>query len=367
MKVLFCTPYTRFDCGIAQWARHLIGYHKEHNDDLEWDIISLDRKTDYVEGMSSFFRAYRGIVEYWPIIRQFWKCIRQSKYDVVHVCTSAGFGIFPCYLMLKMAKASGIPSVVHFHFGRMPMLMEEGGWEATMCLKVCKVATISIPIDMASYNALLKKGISNAVYLPNPMSPEVNDVIKANPNITRKKNQLLFVGHMFVSKGIYELVKAVKLVPEVTLRMIGAYEPSVRQTLEGLIGDDKERIEIAGTMSHADVIKEMLACDIFVLPTYSEGFPGVILESMGCGCPIIASGVGAIPQMLETDEKGDYGIIIRPKNVDDIINGIKTFVGSDSYKEECGKNAQKRVNELYSVDVVWNKLKKIWITTSSIS
>jgi glycosyltransferase involved in cell wall biosynthesis len=360
MRVLFCTPYTRFDCGIAQWARHLIGYHKEHNDNVEWDLISFDRKTDYVEGMSSIKRAFRGIVEYWPKIKQFRKCIKHSKYDVVHICTSAGFGIYPCYLMLRMAKAVGIPTVVHFHFGRIPVLLEAGGWEANMCLRVCREATISVPIDMASCNALKQKEIRNAVYLPNPMSPEVNNIIKENPNIERKKNHLLFVGHMFVTKGIFELVKAVKQVPEVSLRMIGAYEPGVKKSLDELIGDDKERIEIAGTMSHAGVIKEMMACDIFILPTYSEGFPGVILESMGCGCPIIASGVGAIPQMLETDEKGDYGIIIRPKNVDDIVSGIKTFLASDSYKIECGKNAQRRVNELYSVEVVWKELKKIW-------
>ncbi len=63
MKILFCTPYTRFDCGIAQWARHLIAHYEKQNDSVQWDLISLDRKTDYVESMGALYRAYKGLLE----------------------------------------------------------------------------------------------------------------------------------------------------------------------------------------------------------------------------------------------------------------------------------------------------------------
>ena len=104
MKVLFCSPCTRMDCGIAMVGRCVIRYHDSHNDNIELDVMSQDRKTDIKPSMSVFYRIYRGGVEYMSKLREYRQRINQKRYDVIHITTSASFGIIPCWIMLKMAK-----------------------------------------------------------------------------------------------------------------------------------------------------------------------------------------------------------------------------------------------------------------------
>ena len=113
-------------------------------------------------------------------------------------------------------------------------------------------------------------------------------------------------------------------------------------------------------VSFKETILEMKSCDIFVLPTYTEGFPNVILESMACGCPIIASRVGAIPEMLEEEEGRHYGILIDPQNEMFLRNAILTLLSNDNLKVECGNNARKRVYTRYNIQTISNQLIKTW-------
>ena len=96
------------------------------------------------------------------------------------------------------------------------------------------------------------------------------------------------------------------------------------------------------------------------MPTYTEGFPNALLESMACGCPIIASAVGAIPEMLEDENGKHFGVLIEPKNVEALKTAILRMLSDTQFKEECGINAQKRVFERYNINNVANQLINIW-------
>ena len=54
----------------------------------------------------------------------------------------------------------------------------------------------------------------------------------------------------------------------------------------------------------------MAAADLFCFPSYSEGCPNVLIEALSSGCPVVASGVGGIPELV----KSDCGILIPPKD-----------------------------------------------------
>ena len=138
-----------------------------------------------------------------------------------------------------------------------------------------------------------------------------------------------------------------------------AYEENIKSELEQ-ITNKAPWMEIKGLCDLEMVIKEMLGCGIFVLPTYTEGFPNVIIESMACGCAIVTTAVGAIPEILAEDDGKPYGIIIEPQNVDQLTVAIQKMLTDTIFMQECKVNVQKRVKDRYNIDSIWQQITTIW-------
>jgi glycosyltransferase involved in cell wall biosynthesis len=73
-----------------------------------------------------------------------------------------------------------------------------------------------------------------------------------------------------------------------------------------------QAVHFAGDCNAQCVAKWMNASDLVVLPSYMEGCPNVLLEAQSCGCPVIATAVGGIPEIVSEEN----GILIAPRDVD---------------------------------------------------
>ncbi|MDB5693145.1 MAG: hypothetical protein JWO81_2208 [Alphaproteobacteria bacterium] len=115
--------------------------------------------------------------------------------------------------------------------------------------------------------------------------------------------RLLFAGTIEQNyKGIDTLLAALALLRrqgrEVILRIAGTGR------LTGSVAAAIARFELGGSvvllgrLGHAELIREMEACDLFVLPSRTEGLPRAIIEAMARGTPVVASAVGGIPELV---------------------------------------------------------------------
>ena len=82
---------------------------------------------------------------------------------------------------------------------------------------------------------------------------------------------------------------------------------------------------------------------------------------MACGTPIVATPVGAIPQMLTLENGSLCGEITPQRDVPKLREAIIRVLDDVETANAMGQAAQKRVREEYSMPIVWSKLKEIWI------
>lgn len=366
MKVLFCTPYKQLPgvvfSGINIWARNILGFYHESKSTIEVLPVSFDRRYQVEVNTFILKRVYFGLRDYLHPIRETRCALKADNIDVLHLCSSAHISLIKDLYVLKMASKYNAKSAIHFHFGRIPEVLKSNNWEAKLLLKVCKKANTVIVMDKASMTALENKGLKNVCYLPNPVSNDTLNEIDSFHEVKREKSKLLFVGHVIPTKGVYELVHACSTMNNIELHLVGTITEEVRKDLQNIAStnEDGNWLVIRGGMSHDEVIKEMLSSAVFVLPSYTEGFPNVILESMACGCSIVATKVGAIPEMLDIDNSETCGICVEPKSIEDLRMALQKMTEDKDFASGCGRNAQKRVRELYSMPQVWNQLASIW-------
>lgn len=358
MKVLLASPYGGVPGGISRWTEHIIKYYTaQQRKDYELTLLPMGRSTFVNIGSGLLYRLKYAIKDYSKIIKSFNKQIKAERFDVMHLTSSASLGLMKDLYMLYKACRNNIKTVIHFRFGRMPELAVKKNWEWKLLVKVLNLADTVVVIDKKSYDTLKDLGYNNVEFLPNPVAPEVVSLVEENANIKREDNLILFTGHVVKTKGVIELVETCNQLKNVRVKFVGHVEEEMKNELLKIA---RCNVEIKGEMPYQEVIREMLRCDVFALPTYTEGFPNVILESMAAGCAIVTTDVGAIPQMLETVDGKHYGLMVKPKDVIALKEALDRMLSDEDLKRECRRNVKVRVNERYSIDSVWEQMTSIW-------
>ena len=97
----------------------------------------------------------------------------------------------------------------------------------------------------------------------------------------------------------------------------------------------------------------MREADIFVLPSYREGLPNALLEAMASGCAVVASSVGAIPDIIEDGKNG--ALITQGDNMQ-LASSIIKLGSSKKLREDFGIHARKTIKNQHDINNVWKEV-----------
>lgn len=323
------------------------------------DLVPMGRTTFVNINSSIVYRLWSAFKDYRAILRDYRNKLRAKCNDVMHLTSSASLSLVKDLYILAQAKRRGVRSVVHFHFGRIPELAQQRNWEWRLLTRVVTAADKVVVIDKMSYDTLLAEGFANIVLLPNPVAPAVVDIVAKSATVERVPRTILFTGHVVKTKGVFELLEACSKMENISLRLLGHITPQMQEQIKSCY-PEASWLTICGEKPYEEVIGEMLACDVFVLPTYTEGFPNVILESMACGCAIVTTPVGAIPEMLDIAGEAPCGVCVEPKSAEALGTAIESLLADEEQKRLLGSRAKNRVVEQYSIESVWQQMVDIW-------
>jgi glycosyltransferase involved in cell wall biosynthesis len=182
-------------------------------------------------------------------------------------------------------------------------------------------------------------------------------------DIKRNINRIVFFGHIIRSKGVYELVEVCSQIKQVEeLVLIGPYEEDTKRKLSILANKSDKGVclKLTGILNKKDVLQQMLLSQIIVLPSYTEGFPNVVLEAMSMGCAVVATNVGAIPEMLALESEKPCGICVPPRNIEMLKAAILTLINDPGKAEIMGNNGKERVLNNYTLEKVISQYKSVW-------
>jgi len=374
MKVLLCTPYLDtpdvISSGIGTWARNIMSHNQDAGNSIDIVPVSFDRHTHIEEyTVGGFNRYYSGIKEVGKCVVNAIRKIRTEKPDVVHICTSGSIAFIKDIILTNAAHRRGVRSIVHFHFGRVPSIIEEKGFEYKLLKKVLSSADAVVVIDGESYKALTRLNYKNIVYLPNPISDTfLHEAKEKEEHIKRNYKSAVFVGHVVPTKGVAELVEGCSKVPGLSLRIVGKCSAEMKEKLCSLANGRNQGIwmTVVGELPHDEIIGEMLLADTFVFPSYTEAFPNVILEAMACGCSIAASNVGAIPEIL--DYNGELtGVCYSPQSAEEVTNAVNKLYQDDNYRAQLSRKAKEKLYNTFTIEKIWPLLINLWQTLTDTS
>ena len=120
--------------------------------------------------------------------------------------------------------------------------------------------------------------------------------------IQRKYKNVLFIGRLDNQKNLFNLINAFVDLPDFTLNIVG--RGPYKNELKKLVKKLKLNVKFLGTIPNYEIPKILNQCEIFILPSYYEGNPKVLLEAMSCGIPCIGTNVWGIKNIITHKENG---------------------------------------------------------------
>jgi len=164
------------------------------------------------------------------------------------------------------------------------------------------------------------------------------------------------IANFYPPKGLKYLIEATHLLSARDSKFIVIGDGEERSLLEKMIEEKKLKNNFILKGVIPEAYKYLKAFDIFVLPSVKEGFPWTILEAMAAEVPVIATKVGAIPEIIENNKNG---ILIEPKNPNDLAESIKRLIDDKNLRENLAREARKTVEERFRLDRMVKKIEEL--------
>jgi len=210
---------------------------------------------------------------------------------------------------------------------------------------------------------VLGQGSSNGIdtnhFMIEQISISEREQLRAALKINSHDFVFIFVGRLVGDKGINELIQALTKVQaegnktKPKLLLVGPLETDLDPLLPNTIKEIENNSAILNVGYHDDVQPYFAIADALVFPSYREGFPNVVLQAGAMELPAIVSDINGCNEIIIN---GENGLIIPPKNVDELKNAMLKLLNNTELYNKLKENARQRIVENYEQSVVWQAI-----------
>ncbi len=357
---------------LETWFRGQPHYLSEH---YEVEIITSEGKN--IASIQAYENVSITLVDFTrrinpfkdlKILLQLWRHFRRTSPDMVYSITpKAGL------LGMMAAWLARVPLRVHLIVG---LAYIGSSNKRRMLLKAIERITYFFATDLYSNSLnlieIIRKELTSkkvnvigygsvngvdTAHFNDTFTSEKKFSLRHDLGIDRDDVLLLYTGRIVADKGINELIAAFEHLalthPKIRLLLVGDYE----NDLDPIHPDTFELITVHSRISvipfQSDIRPYFCIADVLVLPSYREGLPNVLIEAGSCGLPLIATDINGCNEVII---EGENGLLVEPKSISHLIEGIERLIDSPDLYAALKKNARESILKRYDQNVFWEAL-----------
>lgn len=344
-RILMCASSLNVRGGMVSVVRNYLNYP-------DWDDVKITYVPTHIETnkcllIMYFFLSYIRII--WLAL---WK-----KVDIAHLHVAERGSFYRKALILQTLKWLGIKVILHHHGAEFDLFYN--GLSENRKQYVCKI------LRLADLNIVLSKRLVSMIKQKSPdarvevLYNAVN-VPKINPYNIHARH-ILFLGRLGKRKGTYDLLEAIKLIDNKLPKDVKFYlcgdgdVEEVKKQVEKM--NIQQRIIHIGWIDGQQKELFMSRCMINVLPSYNEGLPMTILETMAHGIPNISSAIASIPEVLNN---GINGFLIEPGDIKSLCDYLLLLINDSKMREKFSDESYQLMKKSFSLSANIQRLTNIY-------
>jgi glycosyltransferase involved in cell wall biosynthesis len=274
--------------------------------------------------------------------------------SVVHVNTSMNARAYwRDLLYVAIAKLLRARVLYQVHGGKLPHEFAGRSRRFTQfvrwTLHLPDVIVLLAQVELDAYRIFIPD--QHLVALPNAIDCRPFAQVPTVRSRVEYPLRLVYIGQIAREKGLYETFQGLRLATELgvdarlTVSGEGAEQDRLRRYAQAL--GIASRVAFIPPVTGAEKVRLLSTADALMMPSYSEGLPYSLLEAMAAGVPVIATPVGAIPDVVT---HGIHGLIVPPRDGKAITEALVRLAGDREQLSWMSRACRKRVRAAFAIE-----------------
>lgn len=277
--------------------------------------------------------------------------ILKYRPQVIYLKATSDTGFVRDTTLMTVARLLGRPVLCHLHGRPMGRLFARDGGAALRFTRWGMARAAAVVVLSPGLAREFSAMFPGRTLIP---IPNVVDLDRFRPAPFRAAEgplRVLTVGRLSRDKGTWDLLRiAAAAGPDFEFRLCGTGESASEEEAiraEAIRTGLGERVQFLGVRRGRELAEEYRAADVFLLPTYAEIFPNVVLEALASGLPVVTTDVPVIPEMFD---EGVQGFRFAPGDVDGMTGAIRRLAADPALRDRLGAAARELAETRYGVE-----------------
>ena len=294
------------------------------------------------------------------LAKTLWDRIGSGAFDLLHVHEPWHY---PGFVAFLAARKYNIPYVLSSRGSFQKWCLRQKAFKKWVYMKMIQGHILQSADAIHALTNEEMKSISELGYrtpvsvVPNGVDlspfeyvPDISEFLAAYPELSGKR-VILFIGRLHRQKGLDVLARSYASLSHkfknVALLVAGPDEDGTQKRMESILKTSSalRGTVFTGMLTGKDKLAALACADLFVLPSYSEGFSMAVLEALAAGLPVVISRQCNFPEVSEHNA----GFVVE-RDDPAVTEAISTLLSDDQLRARMGQNGRNLVREKYT----WN-------------